>query len=51
MINAQRKTKLAAVDGAIARGLDDAEAGRTRPAEEVFARLERKYRSMAGKAE
>jgi antitoxin ParD1/3/4 len=46
----EREAKLAALDAAIARGLADAEAGRTKPAEEVFARLERKYRSMARKA-
>jgi predicted transcriptional regulator len=32
---------------AIERGLDDAEAGRTKPAEQVFGRLKRKYRAMA----
>ena len=43
----EREAKLAALDASIARGLADAEAGRTKPAEEVFARLERKYRAMA----
>lgn len=46
----EREAKLAALDASIARGLADAEAGRTKPAEEVFARLERKYRAMARKA-
>ena len=46
----EREAKLSALDAAIARGLADAEAGRTKPAEEVFARLERKYRAMARKA-
>jgi antitoxin ParD1/3/4 len=46
----EREAKLAALDAAIARGLADAEAGRTKPAEEVFARLERKYSAMARKA-
>jgi antitoxin ParD1/3/4 len=46
----EREAKLAALDVSIARGLADAEAGRTKPAEEIFARLERKYRSMARKA-
>jgi antitoxin ParD1/3/4 len=42
-----REARLAALDAAIARGLADAEAGRTRPAEAVFDRLEQKYRSLA----
>ena len=46
----EREAKLAALDASIARGLADAEAGRTKPAEEVFARLERKYRAIARKA-
>ena len=46
----EREAKLAALDASIARGLADAEAGRTKPAEEVFARLERKYRAMARRA-
>lgn len=37
---------LARIDVAIARGLADAEAGRVTPAEEVFDRLEAKYRTM-----
>lgn len=43
-----RETRLAALDASIARGLADADAGRTKPAEEVFDRLERKYRVMRG---
>lgn len=35
-----------AIDASIARGLDDAAAGRTRPAEEVFDRLEAKNRRI-----
>lgn len=38
-----RETQLAALDASIARGLADIEAGRTASAEDVFARLERKY--------
>jgi hypothetical protein len=38
----------AALDASIRRGVADAEAGRTKPADEVFARLERKYRDLAG---
>jgi antitoxin ParD1/3/4 len=41
-----REARLAALDASIARGLADADAGRTRPAEEVFDRLEAKYRAM-----
>jgi antitoxin ParD1/3/4 len=43
-----REAHLAALDASIARGLADADAGRTRPAEEVFDRLAAKYRDMAG---
>ena len=42
----ERETRLAALDASIMRGIADADAGRTKPAEEVFDRLERKYRSM-----
>jgi antitoxin ParD1/3/4 len=39
----ERETRLTALDASIARGLADADAGRTTPAEEVFDRLARKY--------
>jgi antitoxin ParD1/3/4 len=42
-----RETRLAALDASIARGMADAQAGRTTPAEDVFDRLERKYQTMA----
>ena len=41
-----REARLAAYDAAIQRGLDDVEAGRTKPAAEVLDRLEQKYRAM-----
>lgn len=41
----EREARLATLDAALARGLADAEAGRTRPAAEVFDRLEAKYRT------
>ncbi|MEP9373943.1 type II toxin-antitoxin system ParD family antitoxin [Mesorhizobium sp. KR1-2] len=44
----EREMKLAALDAAIARGIADAEAGRVKPAEEVFARLEAKYKAKTG---
>jgi antitoxin ParD1/3/4 len=44
MSNAER---LRLLDEAIARGLADIEAGRVVPADEVFDRLEAKYRKMA----
>jgi antitoxin ParD1/3/4 len=47
----EREARLAALDASIARGLADAEAGRTSPAEKVFERLEAKYRAAAGRAE
>jgi antitoxin ParD1/3/4 len=42
----EREARLAALDASIARGLADADAGRTKSANEVFARLEAKYRAM-----
>jgi antitoxin ParD1/3/4 len=42
-----REARLAALDVSIARGLADADAGRTKAADEVFDRLEAKYRAMA----
>jgi antitoxin ParD1/3/4 len=43
----EREKRLAALDAAIAQGRADVKAGRTKPAEEVFDRLEAKYREMA----
>ena len=43
----ERETRLATLDAALARGIADVEVGRTRPAQEVFDRLEAKYRSLA----
>lgn len=42
----ERETRLAALDAAIARGVNDVKSGRTKPAEEVFARLQAKYASV-----
>jgi antitoxin ParD1/3/4 len=42
----EREARLAALDASIARGLADADAGRTRPAEQAFDRLQAKYRAM-----
>jgi antitoxin ParD1/3/4 len=36
----EREARLAALDASIARGLADADAGRTRPGSDVFDRLE-----------
>jgi antitoxin ParD1/3/4 len=41
---------LAALDAAIARGLADAEAGPTKPLEQVLERLEARYRAWADEA-
>lgn len=41
-----REARLAAFDAAIMDGIRQADAGLGTPAEEVFDRLERKYRSM-----
>lgn len=46
-----RETKLAVLDAALAHGMADIEAGRTKLASEVFDRLEAKYLAMAEKAE
>ncbi|MFT3757183.1 MAG: type II toxin-antitoxin system ParD family antitoxin [Pseudoxanthomonas sp.] len=43
----EREARLAVLDAAIARGLADADAGRTMSAEEVFDRLEARYSAMA----
>ena len=43
----EREARLAALDAALARGLADAEAGRTKPADEVFDRLDATYRTAA----
>ena len=42
----EREAKLAALDAAIARGLAQADAGLGKPMDEVFDRLEAKYRAM-----
>jgi len=42
-----RETQLAALDASISRGVADSDAGRSKPADEVFDRLEAKYRAMA----
>lgn len=47
----ERETRLAALDASIARGVADADAGRVKSAEEVFDRLEAKYRAMADQSE
>lgn len=41
-----REARLAALDASIMRGLDDVDAGRARPANEVLDRLEQKYKAM-----
>jgi antitoxin ParD1/3/4 len=43
----EREAQLANLDAAIARGIAAADAGRVKPAAEVFDRLEAKYRAMA----
>ena len=47
----EREARFAALDSAIARGLADAEAGRVKPPEEVFDRLEAKYQRLATKGQ
>ena len=43
----ERETRLAALDASIARGLADADAGRVKPASDVFDRLEAKLKAEA----
>lgn len=43
----EREARLAALDATIERGIADADAGRVKPAGEVFDRLEAKYRAQA----
>ena len=43
----EREARLAVLDEMIAKGMADIDAGRTKPAEEVFDRLEAKYQAMA----
>ena len=47
----EREARLAVLDHALAKGIADAEAGRTKLTEEVFARLEAKYQAMGHPAE
>jgi antitoxin ParD1/3/4 len=42
----ERELRLSVLDATIARGLADAEAGRIKPAVEIFDRLEAKYRGL-----
>lgn len=43
----EREKHLAMLDAALARGVADAEAGRVRPADDVFNDLKARYRKMA----
>lgn len=43
----EREKRLEALDQALAKGLADVEAGRVRPAKDVFEELRQKYRKMA----
>lgn len=47
----EREARLTVLDQSIARGLADAEAGRVRPAADVFARIEAKYQAANRPAE
>ena len=39
----EREVRLAMIDKALARGIEDAEAGRAKPLADVVVRLERRY--------
>ena len=43
----EREKRLEALDAALARGMADVEAGRVKPAEEVFDELRQRYQRMA----
>ena len=47
----EREAALARIDAALAEGLADVRAGRSRPAEEVFAELRAKYAARLDAAE
>jgi antitoxin ParD1/3/4 len=47
----EREAALRRIDAALAEGLADVKAGRTRPAEEVFAELRAKYAARLDAAE
>lgn len=46
----ERKGQLAALDVAIVRGVQDSDAGRGKPAREVFDRLTAKYAAMVDRS-
>jgi antitoxin ParD1/3/4 len=46
----EREKRLKVLDAAIASGLADVDAGRIKPAKDVFNRLKKKYRALAAKA-
>jgi antitoxin ParD1/3/4 len=46
----ERELRLAGLEAALARGVSDAESGAVTPADQVFDRLEAKYRRVAGSA-
>ena len=46
----ERDARLARLDDAIAKGIEAANAGDTKPFSEVFARLDAKYRALAESA-
>lgn len=43
----EREARLAALDASLVRSIADADAGRTKPAAEVFDQLEAKYQGQA----
>ncbi len=43
----EREARLAVLDASIARGVADADAARSKPATQVFNRLEAKYQAMS----
>ncbi len=47
----ERETRLAVLDLALARGLEDAEAGRVKPIADVVSRLADKYQGMGRASE
>jgi len=46
----EREKRLAALDAAIERSLQDSAAGRVKPAKQVVDRLQAKYRALAAKS-
>ncbi|WP_246501792.1 hypothetical protein [Mesorhizobium caraganae] len=48
-LNADMEKRLAALDASLRRGISEADSGRVKPAEDVFERLQAKYKAIVDK--